>query len=614
MSSHFKFTTETTAIFYNLKALPIQQMLDFDFLCNRKPSVSAIIHPGRKGMHKAFFGQKEILIPVYDSLREAAEKHPRSEVLINFASHRSAYHAAKEALEINTLKTIVIVAEGIPERQTKELIALAKKDPQNQKLIIGPSTVGGIAAGSFRIAGYAGGKIENIIRAKLYRPGIVGLVSKSGGMMNELFNIIARTTNGVKEGIAIGGDLFPGSTLLDHLLRFEADPQIKLLVALGELGGKQEYDIIKAKQEGKLTKPLIMWVPGTCASIFPWEVQFGHAGAKAGKEEESAQSKNKALKEAGIIVPESFEQLENTIQQTFKTIITVEKEMQPETPLRPVPLDYSEAVKQGLVRKATNITSTISSDLGEEPTYGAVPISKVIEENYSLGNLLALLWFKKKLPAYFTQFLEKCIILTADHGPAVSGAHNAIVAARAGKDVISSLCSGLLTIGPRFGGAIDDACRYFKDAVANNISAAIFIEDMKQKGIPIPGIGHRVKSIRNPDKRVELLKEFTKQNFPATKHLDYALQVEKITTKKAENLILNVDGCIAALFLDALESSKEFSQEEIDEIIEIGYMNGLFALSRSIGIIGHVLDQKRLKEGLYRHPTEDILYFNEEKD
>jgi len=602
-----KFSKETTAIFYNLKALPIQQMLDFDFLCQRNPSVSAIVHPGKKGMHKAFFGQQEILIPIYDTLNEATEKYPKSEVLINFASHRSAYHAAKEALELSSFKTIVIVAEGIPERQTKELIAIAK---QNSKLLIGPSTVGGIAAGSFRIAGYAGGKIENVIRAKLYRPGSVGLVSKSGGMMNELFNIIARTTDGIKEGIAVGGDLFPGSTLLDHLLRFESDPEIKLLVALGELGGKQEFDIIKARQEGKLTKPLIMWVPGTCASIFPWEVQFGHAGAKAWKEEESAQAKNQALREAGIIVPESFEQLENTIQQAFKTLILPEKSMQTEIPPRPVPLDYSEAIKQGLVRKATNITTTISSDLGEEPSYGAIPISKVIEENYSLGDLLALLWFKKKLPSYFTKFLEKCIILTADHGPAVSGAHNAIVTARAGKDVISSLCSGLLTIGPRFGGAIDDGCRYFKKAVESNTSPAVFIEEMKLQGIPIPGIGHRVKSIRNPDKRVELLKQFARKKFPSTKYLDYALQVEKITTKKAENLILNVDGCMAALFLDALESAPEFSPEEIKEIIEIGYMNGLFALSRSIGIIGHILDQKRLREGLYRHPTEDILYLN----
>ncbi|MDO8510805.1 MAG: citrate/2-methylcitrate synthase, partial [Nanoarchaeota archaeon] len=321
-----------------------------------------------------------------------------------------------------------------------------------------------------------------------------------------------------------------------------------------------------------------------------------------------AKAKNQALKAAGIIVPDSFEQLEETIKNEFQKLsIPAKAEIHPKT----VPIDYSEALKEGIVRKNTNITSTISSDLGEEPTYGAIAISKVMEENYSLGKILALLWFKKELPAYFTQFLERCILLTADHGPAVSGAHNAIVAARAGKDVISSLCSGLLTIGPRFGGAIDDACRHFKNAVDTNTAPAAFVGEMKRKGTPIPGIGHRVKSIRNPDQRVELLKQFARQNFPSTKHLDYASQVEKITTQKAENLILNVDGCMAALFLDALGSSQKFSEEEIKEIIEIGYMNGLFALSRSIGIIGHVLDQKRLKEGLYRHPTEDILYLQE---
>ncbi len=600
------FTTTTTAIFYNLKPLPIQQMLDFDYMCERTPSVVAIVHPGRAGFHKAFFGQKEMLIPIYETLSDATIHHPLAEVLINFASFRSAFAPSQEALQIPSFKTVVIVAEGIPEQQTKELIAIAKK---NHKLIIGPSTVGGIAAGAFRIAGYAGGKTENILRAKLYRPGSVGLVSKSGGMMNELFSMIARSTDGIKEGIAIGGDVYPGSTLLDHLLRYDADPEIKLLVALGELGGRQEYDIIEAKKTGKITKPLIMWVSGTCASLFPWEVQFGHAGAKAGKEEESAPAKNKALKDAGIIVPDSFKEMENCIAEEFKRLVAESKIMfRDEKTPRTVPVDYADAIKEGIVRKATNMTSTISSDIGEEPTYGNIPISKIMEENYSLGEVIGILWFKKKLPPYFTQFLEKCLTLTADHGTAVSGAHNAIVAARAGKDVISSLCSGLLTIGPRFGGAIDDAARYFKEAADKDQSPEEFVDMMKKKGIPIPGIGHRIKSIRNPDQRVELLKEFARKNFPSAKYLKYALQVEKITTKKAENLILNVDGCIGVLFVDALVSCTEFNAEEIKEIMEIGYMNGLFALARSIGLIGHILDQKRLKEPLYRHPTEDILY------
>ena len=75
-----------------------------------------------------------------------------------------------------------------------------------------------------------------------------------------------------------------------------------------------------------------------------------------------------------------------------------------------------------------------------------------------------------------------------------TGAHNTIVTSRAGKDLVSCLVSGLLTIGPRFGGAIDDAARYFQDACDRNLDADEFVEEMKKKGIRVPGIGHRIKS------------------------------------------------------------------------------------------------------------------------
>ena len=65
---------------------------------------------------------------------------------------------------------------------------------------------------------------------------------------------------------------------------------------------------------------------------------------------------------------------------------------------------------------------------------------------------------------------------------------------RAGKDLVSCLVSGLLTIGPRFGGAIDDAARYFQDACDRGLEPDDFVEEMKKKGIRVPGIGHRIKS------------------------------------------------------------------------------------------------------------------------
>jgi len=95
--------------------------------------------------------------------------------------------------------------------------------------------------------------------------------------------------------------------------------------------------------------------------------------------------------------------------------------------------------------------------------------------------------------------------------------------------------------------------------------------------------------------------------------LDYALKIEKITTAKRDNLILNVDGCVGILFLDLL-NSLGFSKKKISGIIETGALNGLFVLGRSIGFMGHILDQKRLKTNLYRHPWNDILYAPPKKE
>lgn len=126
--------------------------------------------------------------------------------------------------------------------------------------------------------------------------------------------------------------------------------------------------------------------------------------------------------------------------------------------------------------------------------------------------------------------------------------------------------------------------------------------------IAVPGIGHRVKSRNNPDLRVELVKEFVKKSFPSCKLLDYALAVESVTTAKKDNLILNVDGCVAVCFVDLLRSCGAFNAEEAEDYLGMGVLNGLFVLGRSIGLIAHFLDQKRLRTGLYRHPWDDITY------
>jgi ATP citrate (pro-S)-lyase len=513
-----------------------------------------------------------------------------------------------EALAIDNIKTIAIIAEGVPEQQARAII---KKAEAKGVGIIGPATVGGITPGKFRI-GNTGGAIENITMSKLYRKGSVCYVSKSGGMSNELNNIIARSSDGVCDGVAIGGDRYPGSRFIDHFLKYEANPDCKAIVMLGEVGGVDEYDVMEAVKKGQITKPVVAWCVGTCASAFSYDVQFGHAGAQARGDMEKAVAKNAAMKEAGIIVPQSFNQLGEEIQKVFEKLVQageIEVDAEPEVPV--TAKDFAALKKAGMVRKPANFVCSISDDRGEECTYAGMPISKVVQDGLGIGGAISLLWFRKKLPENCLRFLEMCLVICADHGPAVSGAHNTVVAARAGKDLISSLCSGLLCIGPRFGGALDDAARMFAKAADAGTAPKVFVNDCKKNNILIMGIGHRIKSKANPDMRVELVKNYALANFGECKVLKFALGVEDVTTSKKANLILNVDGCIACCFVDMMRSSGAFKYSEIDELVDNGCLNGLFVLARSAGFIGHYLDQKRLKQPLYRHPWDDITYINE---
>ncbi|MDY0004670.1 MAG: citrate/2-methylcitrate synthase [Polyangia bacterium] len=605
MASYDLFHKDTKAFVYGNQLRAAQRMLDFDYMCRKdSPSVVGIITPEQGGFEKFFWGTKEVVIHRFRSVREATAAHPEADTVVNFASERSAYACTKEMLESETIRVVAVIAEGVPERHARELRAIAK---QRGKWIIGPATVGGIKAGCFRI-GNTAGTLENIRACKLYRPGSVGFVAKSGGLSNEAYNIVARNTDGIYEGIAIGGDAFPGSSLLDHLIRFEQNPDVKMLVCLGELGGSEEYDIVGAMREKTITKPLVIWVTGTCAPMLGGNVQFGHAGAKADKQAEGAAEKNEALRAAGAIVPKSFDDYDQKIRETYeglvaKGAITPAPEFDPP----PVPMDYGDALKRGLVRRPANFVSTICDERGDVHNYCGVPMDEVIRQGYGIGGVIGLLWFKKKLPKYACDFIELVIQIIADHGPAVSGAHNTIVTARAGKGLIESLVSGLVTIGPRFGGAVNGAADHFRMGLNKNLGPREFVDYMKAQSINIQGIGHRLHSVDNPDARVEIMIDFARKHFPKTKVLEYALSVSDVTSRKKNNLILNVDGAIGVLFVDLLMSIG-YSDQEIQKLTDMGFFNAVFLLGRSIGFMGHYFDQKRLGQPLYRHPLDDILY------
>ncbi|KAG9114675.1 citrate synthase, partial [Ceratobasidium sp. 392] len=473
------FDASTRSFVYGLQPRAIQGMLDFDYSCGREtPSVAAMIYPfGGHHIQKFYWGTKETLLPVYTSVKEAVEKHPDADVVVNFASSRSVFGSTKEILGFPQIKAIALIAEGVPERHAREILHAAQ---EKGVLIIGPATVGGIKPGCFRI-GNSGGMMDNIIASKLYRPGSVGYVSKSGGMSNELNNILSLVTNGTYEGIAIGGDRYPGTSFIDHLLRYEADPECKMLVLLGEVGGVEEYRVIEAVKSGKITKPIVAWAIGTCAKMFATEVQFGHAGSMANSQAETADAKNAAMKAAGFVVPDTFEDLPLVLQQTYESLVsrgTIVPAPEREPPV--IPMDYKWAQELGLIRKPAAFISTISDERGQELLYAGMRISDVFKEDIGLGGVVSLLWFKRRLPAWATKFIEMVLMLTADHGPAVSGAMNTIVASRAGKDLISSLASGLLTIGSRFGGALDEAASMFSNARDTGLTPREFVDESRK--------------------------------------------------------------------------------------------------------------------------------------
>ena len=148
------------------------------------------------------------------------------------------------------------------------------------------------------------------------------------------------------------------------------------------------------------------------------------------------------------------------------------------------------------------------------------------------------------------------------------------------------------------------------NAVKEGLTPLEFVTKMSKSKTLIMGIGHRYKNVNNPDKRVSILKKYIFDNYDSVdlKHTQFALNVEKITLEKKNNLILNVDGFLSASLLDAFIAEGNFSVAEIESILEHELLNGFIIMARTCGLIGHWIDQKRLKQGLYRCATSDVTY------
>jgi len=563
----------------------IQSILDFDYLSGKKtPTVSAIIATGRK-FERYFWGKKEILIPVYSSIDLIPDSKKKNlTFFLNLTSARRTLSSTKNLLEnIPSLLGGVIFAENVPEKHTIELYNLSQK---TNKFIVGPASVGMVIPNVLKLGAIGGIDANQLVDSSLFTPGNIAVFSASGGMTGELIRIVAQNNKNISFSLSFGGDRFPITSPKDAFIAAQNDPETKAICYFGELGGIDEYELADLIKTKKVTKPIYCFIAGTISEIFETPPQFGHAKAMAKNKNESAKEKKEALKDAGAIVTDTFSEFVGLIKAF--PISEVKND-----------LNYSKMQVDMENRKQALIATTISSDEnGQVKILGEDLLS--FARNNSFAFIAGSLFLGKKLKSReLSEFIDFTLRLLVDHGPYVSGAVNTIIASRAGKDLVSSLSSGLLTIGPRFGGAINQAAQNWLIGVSENKNPAEFVEEFAKQKIYISGIGHKKYSLDMPDKRVVEILKFS-EKLSEKKFTSFAKNVEKITTGKKANLILNIDGAIAAVLLDILSEKEGYSKSQLQELIDSEFFNAIFVLSRSVGFIAHFLDQKRLDEGLFR--------------
>ena len=569
----------------------IQSILDFDFLSGReKPSIRAILATGRN-YERYFFGTKEVLIPVYHSLG-GIPQHTKEHItfFLNLSSGRRVLSSTSEIFSV--LPSLVggtIFAEGVPEKHAIELCHLLHAKGM---FAVGPASVGLFLPGYLKLGAIGGVDFRQLVSAKVLDSGSVAVLSASGGMTNEIINTVTTFGKRISFSLSFGGERFPLTTPKEAFLAAELDQKTKTIVYFGELGGTDEYDLAELLKEGKITKSVICYIAGTIAEMFETPPQFGHAKALAQTFAETAKGKREMLKNSGAKVADSYTEFLELIRE-----IPVSKEASEK--------DYKKVVEAMSQRKRSLITTTISQDVDSQPKILNENLLKFAKE-YSFARIVCSLFLGRKIKSKELEaFVDFVLRLLVDHGPYVSGAVNTIITARTGRDLVSSLSTGLLTIGPRFGGAINQAAVNWLDGVIRKKTPGEFVEEFARKRQYISGIGHKKYRIDLPDPRVGEIKKFA-GTLSQKRFIHFASEVEYITVAKKGNLILNVDGAIAAILLDILSEKEGLSDEELERLTEIEFFNALFVLSRSVGFIAHFLDQKRLDEGLFRLP-EDLV-------
>jgi len=227
-------------------------------------------------------------VPVFHTVARGL-KHHKAEAAMLFVPPRFTKDAVYEALD-GGIKKLVTIADGIP---LHEMIQIRQAAKSCGATIIGGNTSGVISPGQ-AMMGFFPYWIERV-----YRPGRIGVMTRSGSLTNEVTAEVVKGGFGVSTLVGIGGDSVPLTRFAEMLPDFQEDPDTDAVVIIGELGGTMEEEVAEAMEAKIFTKPLVAFIGGRTA---PEGKRMGHAGAIVTGGKGTVAGKHKALTRAGALV------------------------------------------------------------------------------------------------------------------------------------------------------------------------------------------------------------------------------------------------------------------------------------------------------------------------
>ena len=247
-------------------------------------------------------------VPVYNTVKEAIEEHGLMDISATFVPAPLVKNAAMEALDAG-IKTLVMPVERVPLHDILEMLAWSREKGAR---IIGPGSLGIISPGK-ALCGWIGGAKEFADEA--FKQGRIGVISRSGGQTSTVPWAICREGLGISTAVHTGTELIVGTTAAEYLQLFEKDDETDLVVMFGEIGGIMESEVAEVIEEGKYTKPFVIYIAGR---TLPAGIRFSHASAIVQRGRDTAESKEEALRRVGAHIVDKPQKIAPTVVEILK--------------------------------------------------------------------------------------------------------------------------------------------------------------------------------------------------------------------------------------------------------------------------------------------------------